>query len=189
MDRFAAMEGFISKFRNRKVRSSRATSKNEYTQYRNIDKLFAALKVSEDTKSSEVRGTVEGLYYSLDVRPGAEGNIDAAKRFAKRIQPQLGKAQNVLAKAIVDEYNSSNGDDGPWEWTNTDGPFSQKSASDVTSKISLETVEIVVKADNIYCDLWFDDGDLWYGHAIVTHNLFNESGKMTPDKMKFSIEG
>ena len=189
MDRFIAMEGIISKIRNRKVRSSRFATRDTYTKYKNIEELFAALSTPENGRGSEACGIIEGLYYALEIRSGGESNIEAAKRFAKRVQSQIGKAQSILAKAIVDEYNSSNGKEGPWEWINSDDDFSPKSVSDVTSKISLETAEIVVKADDIRCDLWFDDGNLWYGHVIITHNLFDASGKMTPDKMSFTVEG
>lgn len=193
LDRFIAMESIISKFRNRKVTPANYTNKANLPQYRNTDEILdAALSSDIDEKfgGQMIEGKIEGICYLIHIVDKNDTIIEKLRKAMKRIHPQIGKVQEFLAKTIVAEYNSSNGDDGPWEWTETDDEFSQKKTSDVTSKITLETIDIrVTEKKGIDCTLWFADGNLYWGHAIVVSNIFDEDGKLTPSTMKYSVEG
>lgn len=193
MDRFIAMEGIISKFSNRKVQLSKRIirDKDQMATYRNVDELYqAACDAEKNTYDRrEVDGIVEGLPYILQIDDDAMSDHGKSISILKKIQRSVGKAQNLLGEYIAKEYNDSNGKSGAWAWSNTDEPFSPKKASDAIAKIRLEAIDIRLKASGISVILWYDDGDLWYGHSILVHDLFDKNGNMNESAMRVTIEG
>lgn len=192
-DRFIAMEGIISKLSNRKVMVAERIIRNmdKMPKFRNMEELYqAALSAEKNTyECREVNGLVEGLHYILQIDNDAPSDGGKVVAMLKKIQRSVGKAQNVVAEYIVNEYNESEGESGAWAWSNTDEPFSPRKVSDATARIRLEAIDILVNVKGVRVTLWFDDGDLWYGHSIVVSDLFDLSGNMSKDTMTVSIEG
>lgn len=192
LDRFAAMEGLISRFKNRNVKPSSFTVKNsdKYPKYRDVSEILnAAVNGQRDGYGrNAAMGIVEGLRYNVEIE---DSDFDAAKASAimKKVQRSIGKAQNVIASSIVAEYNDSQGKTGPWEWTERGAEFSPKKLSDVTSKIRLELVEFFVLKDGVSTVLYFDDGRLWWGHSVSVEGLFDLNGNITESKMRYSLDG
>lgn len=191
LDRFAAIEGLISRFKNRNVKPSSFTVKNsdKYPKYRDVSEILNAAVNGQRNGygRNAAMGIVEGLRYNVEIE---DHDFDIAKVSAimKKIQRSVGKAQTAIASNIVAEYNDSHGDSGPWEWTERGLPFSPKKLSDVTSKIRLELVEFVVSKDGVETNLYFDDGRLWWGHSVSVQGIFDLNGNMTESKMDYSLD-
>lgn len=192
LDRFAAMEGLISRFKNRDVKPSSFTVENsdKYPKYRDVREVLNAAINGERNGygRNAAMGIVEDLRYNVEIE---DSDFDTAKASAimKKVQRSIGKAQNVIASSIVAEYNDSQGKSGPWEWTERGAEFSPKKLSDVTSKIRLELVEFFVLKDGVSTVLYFDDGRLWWGHSVSVEGLFDLNGNMTESKMRYSLDG
>lgn len=181
-----AMEGMISKIKNRKVHQVDRSWVDKLEKFTSIDAIIEKAKTSE---KREYRGLYEGKNVDIDIH--GDGEVDAsASRIVKSAFSSIGKVQNLLAEKIVKSYNESNGKNGPWEWTEN-GEFHQRKASDVSSKIKLETFAAYIDTtkNSIKFELYFEDGELWWGHVIVVVDAFDKSGHVAPDSLDYSIEG
>jgi hypothetical protein len=196
-----AMEGVISKFRNRHVSQKQYANAAGKTHYANINAMIQDLINNGETDSSGwkvVDGYCEGLSITLNADKDLDTITPEHQRAIKTVFSSIGQAQKMLAEMIVKEYNDSQGKNGPWVWTESGAEFSPKKASDVTSKIKLEGVDIrihskegIYHADGIAADFYFDDGDLWWGHCIILHDIADpKSGRLTvTDKTEYEIAG
>jgi len=185
-----AMEGMVSKIKNRKVRQKDAGWFQKLEKVASINELFVHAQNGEEDKWGvrEKSANVEGKHVVIEIRKDAELS-DSTVKTIKTAFGNIGKVQTLLAKKVVAEYNGSNGKQGPWEWTENKEEFKPRRESDVTGAIKFETFRACVARDGVKFELYFDDGQLWWGHVIVIDNAFDMKSGAPKSDFEYSIEG
>jgi hypothetical protein len=189
----AATEGIISKFKNRKVSQVQREFVKNLKKYSNLSALIEDARQSDvDDRFGKHRvgGIVEGFNVAIYIDRDAE-LTDVNARAIKTAFAAIGQAHKTLVDMIIEDSNSTNGKNGPWEWSESGEAYTPKKASDIASRIKLETMSFDVHNDGVTVSYWFDDDNLWYGHVIVLSDCNDpQSGRFVKTaNTEYSIEG
>lgn len=190
-----AMEGIVSKFKNRRIQLTERAKKAP--KFRSVKDL-----INSEQDGGHRVGLIDGICVDLYIEGDGSPLIPADYHKIGLALTQVAAAHKALCKAIVDDYNESQGKKGPWEWTEgKQAEFSKKSISDVSSKIKLSMAEVryydhstpdggKYNPGDIIVDLWFDDGDLWWGHVIIMIDAVDRAtGKTVTSNIRYEIAG
>ena len=208
-----ATEGLIQKFKNRLV------PKNKHMENA-LAKAVPCSNIKDAIKKfteSDVGTQYTDHFYAKVNGVAFSFHGDHKTKFAEHpeladqiqtIVNQTQKVHKAIVDKIVNDYNKSEGKDGPWAWqdrdTDKDGNrhFKPTTSGEVKSQIRLETVTIDIYDHkmndagdrDIYpvVTWYFDDGpqDLYGDHAIVVYsdNMFT-NGRLDMNKFDLHLEG
>ena len=173
MDRFIAMEGFLDKFRKSKMSNVKAEYQEKFPKYPSVDAFVNA--IFDGSAESKYPHDYRAMIGNTDMTILHPEHVDIA--LVKEFAENAIKSANVVHKSVcmgeIELYNSSNGKEGPWAWTEReDASFKKKNLSDIEREISLALIHIsFYENGNHNIEYWFDDGpsNLYGGHSLIAN--------------------
>jgi len=140
------------------------------------DEQFGTFELNKSVNSYE--GEIEILGNAIRINFDDKEALEILRELAKNFSGLLSGAAAFAAKELLGLANSW-GEDG-WDEEEEGKPFTLLTERDFIAHITLN--DITLDCDGEYV-LWYDDGDMFWGHAVTV------SGNLTEGFTDANIEG